>query len=308
MLYEFAVEPAVLSSWQRVRYFLDGFGPSKGRLLAEYPKRWKRMVYEALATSGVRPVEKARIEERLRSLDKSVLVSRQGAVFDPARPWLKNAEQEHARQPFRAIIANEASSCPQAIDADDVDERSPMWNVEHGRLVARTPEGIGAALGPLVARAERVIVVDPYFSPMLSSKIVILGAIARQMREGAALEVHVALKEDGPQLEWLANAARKRIGAAVPTGIQVVLRYWRVPGPHQPAPVRFHNRYVMTATAGVKFGDSLERGDEGHEDHVSLLDETSRGKLWRQYDQGEGLQAAARLTVDGGGSATAVKQ
>src|SRR5688500_11863115 len=101
MFYEYAVEPAALSNWDRVRYFLDAFGPWRGRFLAEYPRKWKRMVIEAL---GCPDVEKHRIIERLRVLDKRTLSPRQAGHYDGGRTWRDNVEIEHRRQPFHAVI------------------------------------------------------------------------------------------------------------------------------------------------------------------------------------------------------------
>src|SRR5690242_11461190 len=83
VFHEYALEPAVLGTWQTVRYFLDAFGPWRGRFLAEYPGRWKRMVYEGLACPDV---EKHKVIERLQRLDKRVFSPRRGAAYDPAQP------------------------------------------------------------------------------------------------------------------------------------------------------------------------------------------------------------------------------
>ncbi len=50
MFHEYALEPAVLSNWASVRYFLDAFAPWKGRFIAAYPKDWKKRVYEPRGT------------------------------------------------------------------------------------------------------------------------------------------------------------------------------------------------------------------------------------------------------------------
>src|SRR5437867_7976608 len=102
MFYEYALEPSVLSSWDRTRFFLDAFGPWKGRFLAEYPKRWKKMVFDGLNCPDV---EKKRITERLASLDKRVFSPRANGQYEPKRPWIENAELEHQRVPFRAIVS-----------------------------------------------------------------------------------------------------------------------------------------------------------------------------------------------------------
>lgn len=44
-----------------------------------------------------------------------------------------------------------------------------------------------------------------------------------------------------------------------------------------------HDRYLLTDMGGVQFGDSIEGGEPGHEDRLSILDEPSRTQLWNQY-------------------------
>jgi hypothetical protein len=280
MFHEYAMDPAVLRSWERVRYFLDAFVPWKGRFLAEYPRRWRRMVYENLARTTVRPVEKARIEERLRRLDRRVLLTRCGAPYDPARSWLDNAECEHARRAFRAIIANEARCNPAVLDAETLDERTGLWNVEQGTLVSREPAAIAGALALLLRCSSHVTVIDPYFRGHHSDKADALAAICEMVRvPGAKVEVHAGLNEEDPALEWLADQTARFLPPRLPAGLRVTVRCWKVPGEG----LRLHNRYILTDVAGVKFGDSIERGADGQEDHVSILDESSRARLWAQY-------------------------
>ena len=96
MLYEYAVEPELLNTWERFRYFFEKFGVSQGRFIARYPRTWKRMVYQSLA--GCSDMDRKRIEVRLEQINDRLL-RRQG-LYDASRGWLENAETEHASAPF----------------------------------------------------------------------------------------------------------------------------------------------------------------------------------------------------------------
>ena len=133
MFYEYAMEPSVISTWERARYFLDAFGPWNGRFLAKYPKKWTRMVYDGLACGDL---EKKRIEERLARLDPRVFSPRANAKYDPGLSWLNNATSEHGHTPFRAILAV-GGGCGQILDPDEVDDHCNLWRVESGGLVPR---------------------------------------------------------------------------------------------------------------------------------------------------------------------------
>ena len=50
MLKEYALHPELLSSWSVCRYLSDKFGYGRGRVIARYPNRWERMVYESLGS------------------------------------------------------------------------------------------------------------------------------------------------------------------------------------------------------------------------------------------------------------------
>ena len=68
MLYEYAIEPDVLHSWDKCRLTLNLMGFQHGRAIAAYPswKRWKKMVFEACSRNpGCGEVEFQRIYEKV---------------------------------------------------------------------------------------------------------------------------------------------------------------------------------------------------------------------------------------------------
>jgi hypothetical protein len=119
MFYEYALKPSLLNNWKDFRYFTEKFGIAQGRLISRYPKRWKRMVYESLANCG--EIERARIVEGLNRLDNRLLKRRY--EWDPQRDWFTNAEAEHCRRPFRAILArSNPNQRDFVLEGDCVDE------------------------------------------------------------------------------------------------------------------------------------------------------------------------------------------
>lgn len=276
MFYEYALEPAVLCSWDRARFFLDAFGPWKGRFLAEYPRRWKKMVFDGLACPDV---EKKRIVERLAQLDRRVFSPRANASYDGTRTWLVNAEEEHERQPFHAIVAALAVPSQEAhvLDGAEVDETHARWRVENGRLVSREPAVFVQAIRLLLNASQRVVVIDPYFRADQPDKTRPLVAFCQAVLGRATVEVHFADEPRGYD-PCMKDAARA-LPTLLPDGMRVTLLCWkeRAGGP------RLHNRYLLTEVGGVKFGDGIEMGSTGHEDHLSILDEPSRLKLWNQH-------------------------
>ena len=67
MISEYALEPVLLNNWKDFRYLVEKFGVSEGRLIARYPKHWKRLVYESLKDCSV--MDKKRIVEMLITIE-----------------------------------------------------------------------------------------------------------------------------------------------------------------------------------------------------------------------------------------------
>lgn len=274
MFYEYALEPAVLSSWDRTRFFLDAFGPWKGRFLAEYPRHWKKMVFTGL---GCPDVEKKKIMERLVQLDKRVFSARANAPYNGAETWIENAEREHARLAFHAIIAAGPSDKPQVLDGGAIDELDARWRVETGRLVPRDPAEFVRASLLLLNASSHVVIVDPHFRADQYEKRLPLVAFCNCVRGRASVEVHCS-DRDQSYAKVMSDAARA-LPRNLPAGMKVTLHCWKDSDTGR----RFHNRYLLTEVGGIKFGDGIEVGGKDEEDHLSILDEPSRIALWNQY-------------------------
>jgi hypothetical protein len=274
VFYEYALEPTVLSSWDRARFFLDAFGPWKGRFLAEYPRHWKRMVLKGLTCPDV---EKKRIVERLAQLDKRLFSARSNAPYDGENSWIWNAEREHGKAPFWAIIAKSGTPQRHVLDGAEVDDRHERWRVESGSRVRRDPDAFANALQLLLLASKRVVIIDPYFRADQDDKTRPLAAFCKLLCGQASVEVHFADEPRGydPCMRDAARALPK----VLPGGMKVTLHCWK----ERPGGPRLHNRYLLTDVGGVKFGDGIEMGSAGHEDHLSILDESSRLTFWGQY-------------------------
>jgi hypothetical protein len=276
MFREYAIEPAVISNWERARYFLDAFGPWKGRFLAELPKSWIGEVYKRLQCP---PVEKKRIEERLIRLDKRIFSARSPANYDRQKAWLDNALAEHARAPFHGIVANETGDHPHVIAAAAVDELDPRWAMDTGAFVSRNATAIVAAVDLLVACSKALIWIDPYFRASTKARRIVFTDVCRRLPIGTRVSVHLG-EPEGLSFEDYRAALTADLAPHLPDCMEVSVRCWS----QRTSGERLHNRYLVTDIGGIKFGDSISQGaNASEEDHLSLLDEPSRLRLIRSY-------------------------
>ena len=119
------------------------------------------MVYEASA--HLQPIERARVTEILNRSKPHVV--RFGRQYDTNLDWLRNAVYQQAKEPFRAIIAEEnPRDLPFVVRPEDIDEAHPLIEASHNWQVPRVGTSLAHAMAPLLRTAPKVLFVDKYFS------------------------------------------------------------------------------------------------------------------------------------------------
>ncbi len=287
MIYEYALEPELVATWgnhQDSRYFAEKFGLGQPRIVSRYPKRWKRLVLEALGR--VDNVEPARVVELVQRLSEK-MVRRREYVWDPGRTWSDNARAELERAPFHAILAREnPGGHTHVLIATELNDATPLWAAPRGVRIARRPGDIAAAVAAMLRIAEIVVFVDPHFGPDKPRYRRMLEAFLRATTNGrvvdgpARLEVQTSADEErtGTRVFFEAECQR-RLPGCIPAGARLrVVRLVERPGGE-----RLHNRYILTDIGGVLFGAGLDDGDEGATDDVHLLERAQYEERWRQY-------------------------
>src|SRR5262245_40265891 len=164
MLKEYALQPELLFSWPVFRYLFDKFGYGRGRVIAEYPKKWRKMVYESLG--NCQPMEKKRIEAGLIKLRAALYQRPWPYEWDPDKVWLDNVIAEHEKRPFSAIIVQDNPyGIADVICEADLDEESEPWKAERQRRIERTATTMAACAKILLRNAREILFVDPHFKP-----------------------------------------------------------------------------------------------------------------------------------------------
>jgi hypothetical protein len=287
MIYEYALEPELVATWGNLadfRYFVEKFGLGQPRIVSRYPKRWRRLVLEALGR--VDNVEPARVVELVQRLSER-MVRRRGYVWHQERSWSENANAEHERAPFHAILAREnPDGHSSVLTAAELNDATPLWAVPRGRAIARRAVDMAAAVGAMLRIAKVIVFVDPYFGPDSLRHRRTLEAFLRAVTDGRAvdgpgrLEVQTSADEDRTGTRGVFEAeCQARLPGCIPAGMRLMV----VRLDERPGGERLHNRYILTDVGGVLFGVGLDHGDEGDTDDVHVLDRAQYEERWRQY-------------------------
>ena len=288
MIHEYALEPELVATWtDRItcRYFKESFGLGQGRLVSRYPKRWNRLVRDAFR--GNNDLAQKRLEELLVHLSER-MVRRSNIQWDAdSTSWLENAEREHERRPFHAILAlTDPNNHSHVLTESKMDgDSATRWTVRRGRSVARNAAEIADAVTPLLRCCSDVIFVDPYFGPERSRYRrpfeAFLERVVRQRPDEIPkrIEVHTGVEHTGTE-EFFRGECEKRLRRCVPEGMRVIVRRLKQKQDGE----RLHNRYILTDLGGVTFGIGLDDGNEGETDDITLMDRGQYELHWSQYD------------------------
>ena len=279
MIHEYALEPELVASWHdrmHFRFFIEKFGFGTGRVVSRYPKKWRRLVWEALrATYGtaVGEVERKRVEELLARLTTPE-IRRLGCVWDDAHAWLENAEQENERRPFHAILSRDnPRRQPNVVLACDILAGSPeAWRAPSSIVVERTAASMAHAVAPMLRSAKRILLVDPHFRASRQRYQNSLGKFLRLVRVEApqvAIELYAGnVADNAPDWDFFRGECERYVPDLVPAGLTLVVRRWT----NRAEGEKLHNRYILTDIGGVQFGVGLDEGDPGTTDDVMRLD------------------------------------
>jgi len=289
MIYEYAVEPAVLNNWQDFRYVYDQVGIEHGRLISNFPSTWAKMVITACAdNSQLRDIDRTRLVEKLKSLRMNKMV-KMNRPYDPGRNWLANADIEHRRCPFRAVLSRSTeSSIPNLLNFDDLDADHSLWYVPKDRVVPRKAQELACCARLLLQISREIIVADPHFDPGKPRFLETLSHLLQYSFEEhppKRIELHVEYdywKEQQRERDWMEEAAQS-LPRLIPEGFALKVFRWesRLTGDKP------HARYILTERGGIRYDYGIDEWKgEGQTTDVSLLSEDLYRRRWADYQVG----------------------
>jgi hypothetical protein len=295
MLFEYALEPTILSSWPTFQQLVSQFGVEHGRLISRYPSKWKKMVYEALGSCTT--IEKHRITESLTRIDYRLLVRQ--CQWVNGNSWLQNAEQEHASRPFHAIIAddNPRSNSSVLVHASlDPTAPPPLWDVPRSQIIERTAQKMADVLAPLLSIASRVVLVDPHFGAENRRHRVVLETIIATLAQNLRGRVWPEIRYitgNKADASFFRETCLRELPRRLATGSAVVFVSVNS--------ADIHNRYVLTDRGGVQLGDGLDECEAGagRTDCFTLLARSVAMQLLAEYWDNSKLRISQSVQVDG---------
>lgn len=319
MIKEYAIDPRLLSSWERVRYYCEHFSWERGRLISRFPKSWKKMVWDGL--QSIQPRDRKRIEEYMARMDARLL--EQSRRYDGELAWHQNAESGHSEAAFAAIVTDEqVAGSGVGIRNDDFSDDHPLLVCSNHVEVSRTPRDLAHVLTPVLAKAKQLLLIDPHFDPQPGMFLesprfrptkwnLTLAAILLRVPASCAVEYHVLRDTDRASripygdddardtASWV-NSCSGALPQVLPRGAKLTIHRWQ----ERPQGEHFHARYIITDRYALMVDPGLDASSSTAGDTTKLtrLGETDRRRIMAKFDGGSGVYTLLeKIEVSGTG-------
>lgn len=272
MIHEFALDPEAVTSWAdkpTQKLILEVFRPGSGRVPACLPSNWRQAVLATMSGGDQNRLKELEIFARAL-LDRKSKRQATDSWDRKARTWLENAIAEHNAYPFHAIVTpNSVNDCPQAVGVD-VDLDAAPWSVRRSMAIPRDGRSLATALAPMLFSARSIILLDPVFRPELRFFNPIDRLLSAAASASFTTTVDILIREKDTDKPWLDMSGDcERLTRFIPPKVILNITYV----PESSIPHRLHNRFVLTESAGVMLGDSIDEGDPGQTNDIALLDD-----------------------------------
>ena len=309
MIYEYALDPALVATWHDRRkylFFEEKFGIATRRFVSIYPKKtkWQRMIWEAFESSEY-------AEDQNAKLNLSALIGKltedavkRRSTFSEIPSWIERTEKEHSIRPFWAIL----TSVPGRNHLDVIEARCLIenghdkWTVPGLPTVRRRAAEVADLIAPVLRACRHAIFVDPYFDPCEPRFLRPFKAMIEKMYEyrddpgEVSVELHISIEgffksaysaprtEENEKLKCVELTAsfKEKLCGIIPAGGRIKFVVWKERDYGQ----QLHNRYILTDFFGIQFGAGLDEAsgrDSETEDDVTCLSREQLSVRWKQY-------------------------
>jgi hypothetical protein len=290
--HEIAVDPSAIRSWRDFQLVWGKAGFSKGRLIAGFPEKgpdkerkeqgWAWQVIESIKKNEVGSAK--RVLTSLETHARLKLIKR-GRAFNHDEPWTTNADKEHKRIPFSALIQHDATRDGYRCSLDDFEEESCpacLRDDQHVMTLPKQPGDLANGLLPMLRCAKEIRFVDPYYLKKSESGSVaafstkharvvqeIANRLAEAHRVPQNVEFHMLALDGDPAAQL--SIFTTGMEAFLPKTWRAKAFLWR----ENLGGRRFHARYILTDVGGAGSEYGWDQGNSpGDQTDLYLLTES----------------------------------
>ncbi|MCP9269966.1 hypothetical protein M5U04_18230 [Xenorhabdus sp. XENO-1] len=296
MIYEYALEPAVLSSWasndRDYAESLREYGLGTPRIISSFPMKKASKLRSYLLRHSLEDSQSLtgrRYTEMVSKLVESIVVRE---VQDhQAANWQEAAVIENRRVPFDVILSSTEIEEGNNITPSSMYSQGSIWNHPDQLDVLRTNAGLLSAVSNLIRLAEnKIVIIDPYGWTAKAVNFIrfMLQSITRNRVADRFPAIMLFYKEKrgngnsgggSPSADHVRHQILQGL-AGDSSNLQVQVFELRETDDVDV----FHNRCILTEHGGVMIGHGISvSGEESHTDEAILMRPDIYQKKWRQF-------------------------
>lgn len=286
MLSIFAIDPQICQNLDWFRYCTEHCQPSLGRAIADLPPgEWLREALNCInglvSDRQMRSVKGQSLKRRLDRV-RDRLVDRPGTDWDYMEErWIPNAEREHRRAPFAAVVSPEyggADTANHEYHPDDLDEDVVAWNTPNGLDITRARTEFTAAILPMLLVAREIHFLDRSFN--VDANSLYTRNYQQILRDLTvcdlfpSITIHCCPQQPGVTDAHFEGELARHYAALIPVSTVLTCVLWQVDGEIQRGAHPFHNRYVLSDRCGVMVGYGTDSANAATDapDTVQMID------------------------------------
>lgn len=296
MIYEYALEPAVLSSWAEndrdYAEFLREYGLGTPRIVSSFPKKKASKLRSYLlqhSPQNTQSLAGQRYTEMVFKIVESIVV--RDVQINNAVDWAEAAVVENRRNPFDVILSSTEIQEGNNVTLASMYSQGSIWNHPGQINVSRTNEGLLAAVLNLIRLADdKIVIIDPFGWTVKAINFIqfMLQSITDNRVSERLPAILLFYKEKrgsgnsgngSPSADHVRRQLFQGLTGDV-SNLQLEVFELRETESNDV----FHNRCILTGHGGVITGHGISvSGDEFHTDEAILMKSEIYQKKWQQF-------------------------
>jgi hypothetical protein len=283
MIAECAIDPEVMAEWRYFESLSADFGVGQGRLLCEFPSKWRRLFLDKTCLLEARGINSAKQAAML--LDQYQHGGFRRALVGSTRDYPTGSnwnEAARASEPsFDIIVHADDPKGANEVRAGEILRRNPPFARSRQTEIRRVAADLIACGWECYRRAKEIYVVDPFFKPQEAyfGKVLghLLSRIERESSRPKRIEVHT--KMPGTYIAKTQRAHwRQWATEHLPSGWTIKVIHWEI----LETGSKLHARYILTDFGGIDYNWGVDE-DPQEFTQVSLLDDSFWEKLYQRF-------------------------
>lgn len=327
MYKEYAVDPKILNSYERLKNILGSCGWHEGKVVCATPsrKKWISQIYNSCQQNNIvfgKELDKIAtyLAEYKQKSNKQFCIRKPATQDQQVKPWLDSVREENARLPYTAIFSDQDINEENIIDWGLMECNDTRWQKPSG-ISRRLADEYAKIVALLSQNSSRIVFVDPYFDftdeRYTRSFWEMLKTISTERYERhyessnpenkLIIELHMkAVKNNTEANDKTVNTVKhnmiEMLPKWIPAGMPVEVMLWQE---QKDQAERLHNRYFLTNLGGLSFGIGLDtpskHGDEKiQNDDIFILTKEQHQKRYNQYRKDSvDFELLANFTLEG---------